>query len=89
MFTLLKLSAQIEEFAKVMAGTSTGTTPMAVSFDRLAQAIRRQFYKVDKDLKEQAERDPDFGAALANQRAFVQQSASWRIMSRLPHLQQP
>ena len=40
-------------------------------------------------LKEQAERDPDFGAALANQRAFVQQSASWRIMSRLPHLQQP
>lgn len=60
-----KLSAQIEEFAKVMAGTSTGTTPMAVSFDRLAQAIRRQFYKVDKDLKEQAERVADLGTGLA------------------------
>lgn len=40
-------------------------------------------------LKEQAERDPEFGAALANQQAFVQQSARWRIMSRLPHLLQP
>lgn len=40
-------------------------------------------------LKEQAERDPEFGAALANQQAFVQQSARWRIMSRLPHLVQP
>ncbi|MBX9943735.1 MAG: TRAP transporter substrate-binding protein [Reyranella sp.] len=35
-------------------------------------------------LKEQADRDPDFAAALANQRAFVQQSARWRALSRLP-----
>lgn len=40
-------------------------------------------------LKEQAERDPDFAAALANQQAFVQQSASWRLMSRLPHVPHP
>src|SRR4029453_2786865 len=35
-------------------------------------------------LKEQAERDPDFAAALANQRAFIGQSIDWRKMSRLP-----
>jgi TRAP-type mannitol/chloroaromatic compound transport system substrate-binding protein len=35
-------------------------------------------------LKEQAERDPDFAAALANQRAFIGQSTDWRKMSRLP-----
>lgn len=35
-------------------------------------------------LKEQAARDPDFAAALANQRAFIGQSADWRKLSRLP-----
>lgn len=35
-------------------------------------------------LKEQADRDPDFAAALANQRAFIGQSLDWRKMSRLP-----
>jgi TRAP-type mannitol/chloroaromatic compound transport system substrate-binding protein len=35
-------------------------------------------------LKEQADRDPDFATALANQRAFVGQSTSWRTLSRLP-----
>jgi len=35
-------------------------------------------------LKEQAERDPDFGAALANLRGFLVQSSTWRTMSRLP-----
>ena len=35
-------------------------------------------------LKEQAERDPDFAAALANQRAFIGQSIDWRKLSRLP-----
>lgn len=35
-------------------------------------------------LKEQADRDPDFAAALANQRAFTGQSAAWRTLSRLP-----
>ncbi len=35
-------------------------------------------------LKEQAERDPDFAAALANQRAFISQSIDWRKLSRLP-----
>jgi TRAP-type mannitol/chloroaromatic compound transport system substrate-binding protein len=35
-------------------------------------------------LKEQAERDPDFAAALANQRAFINQSIDWRKLSRLP-----
>jgi TRAP-type mannitol/chloroaromatic compound transport system substrate-binding protein len=35
-------------------------------------------------LREQAARDPDFAAALANQRAFIAQGASWRTLSRLP-----
>jgi TRAP-type mannitol/chloroaromatic compound transport system substrate-binding protein len=35
-------------------------------------------------LREQADRDPDFAAALANQRAFISQSAGWRTLSRLP-----
>ena len=35
-------------------------------------------------LREQAERDPDFAAALANQRAFLAQGAAWRTLSRLP-----
>jgi TRAP-type mannitol/chloroaromatic compound transport system substrate-binding protein len=35
-------------------------------------------------LKEQADRDPDFAAALANQRAFISQSVGWRTLSRLP-----
>lgn len=35
-------------------------------------------------LKEQAERDADFAAALANQQAFVQQAVRWRSLSRLP-----
>lgn len=35
-------------------------------------------------LKEQSERDPDFAAALANQRAFMAQGAGWRTLSRLP-----
>ena len=35
-------------------------------------------------LKEQADHDPDFAAALANQRAFISQSVGWRTLSRLP-----
>ncbi len=35
-------------------------------------------------LKDQAERDPEFATALANQRAFVAQGARWRTLSRLP-----
>lgn len=35
-------------------------------------------------LREQAERDPDFAAALANQRSFVAQGAGWRRLSQLP-----
>jgi TRAP-type mannitol/chloroaromatic compound transport system substrate-binding protein len=35
-------------------------------------------------LKEQSDRDPDFAAALANQRAFISQSIDWRKLSRLP-----
>jgi TRAP-type mannitol/chloroaromatic compound transport system substrate-binding protein len=40
--------------------------------------------KADIVLKEQSERDPAFAAALANQRAFIAQGASWRTLSRLP-----
>jgi TRAP-type mannitol/chloroaromatic compound transport system substrate-binding protein len=40
--------------------------------------------KADIVLKEQADRDPDFAAALSNQRGFVGQSISWRTLSRLP-----
>jgi len=35
-------------------------------------------------IKEQADHDPDFAAALANQRAFIRQNISWRTLSRLP-----
>jgi TRAP-type mannitol/chloroaromatic compound transport system substrate-binding protein len=35
-------------------------------------------------LKEEAEHDPDFAAALANQRGFIGQSIDWRKLSRLP-----
>jgi TRAP-type mannitol/chloroaromatic compound transport system substrate-binding protein len=44
-------------------------------------AFRQQ---ADIVLKEQAEHDADFAAALANQRAFIGQSANWRTLSRLP-----
>src|SRR5262249_12126593 len=44
-------------------------------------AFRRE---ADIVLKEQADHDPDFAAALANQRAFIGQSADWRTLSRLP-----
>jgi TRAP-type mannitol/chloroaromatic compound transport system substrate-binding protein len=40
--------------------------------------------KSDIVLKEQADRDADFAAALANQRAFIGQSMDWRKLSRLP-----
>jgi TRAP-type mannitol/chloroaromatic compound transport system substrate-binding protein len=40
--------------------------------------------KADIVLKEQADRDPDFAAALSNQRGFVGQSVGWRTLSRLP-----
>jgi TRAP-type mannitol/chloroaromatic compound transport system substrate-binding protein len=35
-------------------------------------------------LKEEGDRDPEFAAALANQRAFINQSIDWRKLSRLP-----
>jgi TRAP-type mannitol/chloroaromatic compound transport system substrate-binding protein len=47
----------------------------------LLKAFRSQAEVV---LKEQADRDPDFAAALANQRAFIGQSVGWRTLSRLP-----
>ena len=47
----------------------------------LMQAFRS---KAEIVLKEQADRDPDFAAALANQRAFILQSVGWRTLSRLP-----
>jgi TRAP-type mannitol/chloroaromatic compound transport system substrate-binding protein len=40
--------------------------------------------KADIVIKEQADRDPDFAAALANQRGFIGQSLGWRTLSRLP-----
>ena len=40
--------------------------------------------KADIVLKEQADRDPGFAAALSNQRDFVGQSVGWRTLSRLP-----
>jgi TRAP-type mannitol/chloroaromatic compound transport system substrate-binding protein len=47
----------------------------------IMQAFRS---KAEIVLKEQSDRDPDFAAALANQRAFIGQSIDWRKMSRLP-----
>jgi TRAP-type mannitol/chloroaromatic compound transport system substrate-binding protein len=35
-------------------------------------------------IKEQADHDPDFAAALANQRAFIGKNISWRTLSQLP-----
>ncbi len=40
--------------------------------------------KSEAVLKEQAQQDADFAAALANQRVFVSQSVDWRKLSRLP-----
>ncbi|WP_395709575.1 TRAP transporter substrate-binding protein [Reyranella sp.] len=40
--------------------------------------------KSDIVLKEQADRDADFAAALANQRGFISQNVGWRTLSRLP-----
>ena len=40
--------------------------------------------KADIVIKEQADRDPDFAAALANQRGFIGQNIGWRTLSRLP-----
>ena len=44
-------------------------------------AFRKNSEIVVKDL---AERDADFAAALANQQAFIAQAAHWRALSRLP-----
>ena len=44
-------------------------------------AFRKNSEIVVKDL---AERDADFAAALANQKAFIAQGAHWRALSRLP-----
>jgi TRAP-type mannitol/chloroaromatic compound transport system substrate-binding protein len=44
-------------------------------------AFRKSSEVVVKDL---AERDADFAAALANQKAFIVQGAHWRALSRLP-----
>jgi len=44
-------------------------------------AFRKNSDIVVKDL---AERDADFAAALANQQAFIAQGAHWRALSRLP-----
>ena len=35
-------------------------------------------------LQERADKDPEFAAAWANQKAFVTQGMTWRTMSRLP-----
>jgi TRAP-type mannitol/chloroaromatic compound transport system substrate-binding protein len=47
----------------------------------IMKAFRTQ---ADIVIKEQADHDPDFAAALANQRAFIGQNVSWRALSRLP-----
>jgi TRAP-type mannitol/chloroaromatic compound transport system substrate-binding protein len=47
----------------------------------LLNAFRRNS---DIILKDRAERDADFAAAWANQKAFVAQGVSWRSLSRLP-----
>jgi TRAP-type mannitol/chloroaromatic compound transport system substrate-binding protein len=48
--------------------------PIMAAFRREAKVV----------LKEQADHDADFAAALANQRAFIGHSADWRTLSRLP-----
>ncbi len=47
----------------------------------IMKAFRTQ---ADIVIKEQADHDPDFAAALANQRAFIGKNVSWRALSRLP-----
>ncbi len=57
-----------------------------VSIREWSPAVMAAFRRnTDLVLKEQSERDPDFAAALENQRAFLAQTARWRAMSRLPH----
>ncbi len=59
---------------------SSGVVVREWSADMLA-AFRKNADIVVKDL---AEKDADFAAALANQRGFMAQGAHWRSMSRLP-----
>lgn len=59
---------------------ASGVVVRTWSADVLA-ALRKNTEVV---LKEQAERDPGFASALANQRAFVDQATRWRALSRLP-----
>ncbi|NQW54071.1 MAG: TRAP transporter substrate-binding protein [Rhodospirillales bacterium] len=59
---------------------SSGVVVREWSPDML-EAFRKNSDIVVKDL---AERDADFAAALANQRAFIAQGAHWRTISRLP-----
>lgn len=52
----------------------------------LLAAFRRN---TDIVLKERGDRDPEFAAALADQRAFVELGVNWRSLSRLPLPDQP
>jgi len=96
------LRVQIETACQANIAWMLGRSPnvQAVAMDKLKSSgvvirewsadVLAAFRKnTDIVLKEQAERDPEFGAALANQRAFVEQAARWRAISRLPHPSQP
>jgi TRAP-type mannitol/chloroaromatic compound transport system substrate-binding protein len=91
------LRAQIETACRANIAWMLSRSPhmQALAIDKLREAgvVIRQWSpelmkafraKSDMVLKEQADRDADFAAALANQRGFIGQNVGWRAMSRLP-----
>ncbi|MFO1157696.1 MAG: TRAP transporter substrate-binding protein DctP [Reyranellaceae bacterium] len=91
------LRIQIETACRANIAWMLSRSPhmQALAIDKLREAgvVIRQWSpelmkafraKSDIVLKEQADRDADFAAALANQRGFIGQNVGWRTLSRLP-----
>ena len=91
------LRVQIETACRANIAWMLSRSPhmQALAIDKLREAgvVIRQWSpelmkafraKSDIVLKEQSDRDAEFGAALANLRNFIGQNVGWRAMSRLP-----
>ena len=91
------LRAQIETACRANIAWTLSRAPhiQAVALEKLRASgvVIKQWTPVLLDafrkntgivLQEQADRDPDFAAAWANQKAFIAQGMTWRTMSRLP-----
>jgi TRAP-type mannitol/chloroaromatic compound transport system substrate-binding protein len=91
------IRAQIETACRANIAWTLGRAPhiQALALEKLQAAgvVIKQWSPVLLEafrantqivLQEIADRDPDFAAAWANQKAFVRQGSTWRTMSRLP-----